>query len=60
MEFKTETEKRRALKKVEIAIDKMVDLQDDGVTLASVGRVLDSLRMLESDMEECTVARGAK
>ncbi len=48
MTFKTETEKRRAEKKVQIAIDKMVDLQDMGHGYDAVSRILDQLNNLET------------
>ena len=50
MKFNTETEKRRAEKKVQIAIDKMIDLQDMGAGTSSIERILDSLRSLESEV----------
>lgn len=46
----TQTEKDRAIKKVEIAIDKMVGLQDMGLGCDKVARLLDMLRSLESDI----------
>jgi hypothetical protein len=49
--FKSETEKRRAEKKVQIAIDKMIDLEDMGAGCDAVARLLDSLRLLESTIE---------
>jgi len=42
----TNTEKERALKKVEIAIDKMVDLQDMGFGCEKVARSLEKLNAL--------------
>ena len=45
----TRTEQERAIKKVEIAINKMVDLQDMGQGDAQVTRILEMLNSLESD-----------
>lgn len=48
--MKTETEKARALRKVEIAIDKMVDLQVMGFGCDSVSRILEMINRLESEI----------
>ena len=43
----TQTEKDKALKKVEIAIDKMIDLQQDfDLNTMQMSRILDSLNSL--------------
>ena len=42
----TQTEKDKALKKVEIAIDKMIDLQDTGLGNDRIQRILDELNNL--------------
>ena len=42
----TNTKKMQALKKVEIAIDKMVDLQDMGLGDETIARILEKLNML--------------
>jgi hypothetical protein len=42
----TNTDRARAEKKVEIAIDKMVDLQDMGLGSDSVTRILEALNHL--------------
>jgi len=42
----TNTKKMQALKKVEIAIDKMVDLQDMGLGDEMIARILEKLNML--------------
>lgn len=39
----TNTERDRAIKKVEIAIDKMIDLQDMGFGNDNIGRILERL-----------------
>ena len=49
----TYTRQDRAVKKVQIAIDKMIDLSDDFPELSSgeratIGHILDSLRSLEN------------
>lgn len=46
----TYTEKERAIKKVHIAIDKMVDLQDMGFGTVEVQEILDKLNALESSI----------
>lgn len=45
---KTQTEKEKARKKVEIAIDKMVDLQDMGFGCDAVTRILERLNEFET------------
>lgn len=47
----THSEIDRAVKKVQIAIDKMIDLQDMGYGDENVRRILDKLRMLEIAIE---------
>jgi len=47
----TQTEKDRAIKKIEIAIDKMVDLQDMGFGCNAVARVLETLNSLRGDID---------
>ncbi len=47
----THTEVDRAVKKVQIAIDKMVDLQDMGHGDEMIERILDQLNMLEWKIE---------
>lgn len=42
----TRTEKEKAEKKVEIAIDKMVDLQDAGFGCDAITRILEQLNSL--------------
>lgn len=49
--MKTRTEKERAVKKVEIAIDKMVDLQDAGFGCDTVARILELLNRLRAQVE---------
>ena len=44
----TQTQKDKATKKVEIAIDKIIDLQDMGIEGNECERVLDALRSLET------------
>jgi len=46
----TQSEKDRAEKKVQIAIDKMVDLQDIGFGSMQVTRILDALNELETEI----------
>ena len=46
----TYTEKEKAIKKVQIAIDKMVDLQDMGFGTVKVQEILDRLNALESSI----------
>lgn len=60
MTFDTQTQKDRAQKKVEIAIDKMIDLQDMGAGCDTVERVLDSLRSLGSTIDLANVRRVSK
>ena len=43
---RTKTDNTRARKKVEIAIDKMVDLQDMGYGTDAIARILDKLNIL--------------
>ena len=57
MTFANETEKRRAEKKVEIAIDKMIDLQDMGAGCDTVSRVLDSLNSLASQINAARTSK---
>lgn len=47
---KTQTERDRAEKKVEIAIDKMVALQDAGFGCDKVSRVLEMLNSLQREI----------
>ena len=49
--MKTQTEKDRAIKKVEIAIDKMVDLQDAGFGCDETARILEMLNRLRGNIE---------
>lgn len=49
---KTPTEKARAEKKVQIAIDKMIDLQDAGFACDAVTRILEQLNALENRIRE--------
>lgn len=44
------TEKEKAIKKVQIAIDKMVDLQDMGLGNDNVARILERLNSEESEL----------
>lgn len=44
----TQTQKDRAIKKVEIAIDKMIDLQDMGFRWDDVARILEMLNSLQN------------
>jgi len=55
MTFQTQTDKNRAWKKVLIAIDKMIDLEDMGAGCDAVARLLDSLRGLESTIAAADV-----
>ena len=48
MKKHTQREKDRAEKKVQIAIDKMIDLKDMGFGCETIERILDKLRHLES------------
>lgn len=43
--------KIRAIKKIEIAIDKMIDLQDAGIEGNKIERILDLLRELENTID---------
>lgn len=45
--MKTEAQRQRAIKKVQVAIDKMVDLQDMGLGCEIVSCVLDQLWKLQ-------------
>lgn len=47
----TQRERERAQKKVEIAIDKMVDLQDMGFGTSAVEEILSALNALERRIE---------
>ena len=49
--MKTRTEKERAIKRVEIAIDKMVALQDSGWGCDVVQRIIDQLNSLRTAIE---------
>jgi len=49
--MKTKSEKNKALKRVERAIDAMVDLMDMGFGTGDVQRVLDSLNHIRSQIE---------
>lgn len=42
----TQTEKDRANKKIEIAIDKLIDLQDEGLGSDKIQRALDILNSI--------------
>ena len=42
---------RRAIKKVEIAIDKIIDLQDDGFGCDATARILERLNELQSGLQ---------
>lgn len=44
----TQTEKDKAIKKVQIAIDKMIDLQDMGFGQDIVSRIIEQLNTLEA------------
>ena len=48
----TQTEKYKALKKVEIAIDKMIDLQDMDIEANEAQRLLDKLNLLWSKINQ--------
>jgi hypothetical protein len=51
--------KEKAIKKVQIAIDKMVDLQDDFIDNPdSIVRILEALRTLESRITESKMKNG--
>lgn len=53
--------KSKAVKKVQVAIDKMVDLHDmdiDEILRGKVIRVLESLRSLEASIDGCRVKKG--
>jgi hypothetical protein len=53
--------KQKAVKKVQVAIDKMMDLQDmdiDEGTRSAVIRVLESLRSLENRIDAAKVRNG--
>ena len=52
----TQNERNRAEKKIQIAIDKMIDLQDLGFGCEDIERILDRLRTLEIDV--CTKDYG--
>lgn len=52
---KTQREKDRAEKKCEIAIDKMVALQDSGFGCDTVTRVLDLLNSLQSQIRRAPI-----
>lgn len=43
--------KNRAIKKIEIAIDKMIDLQDAGYGCDKIQRILDLLNELTTNIE---------
>ena len=45
-----QTEKNRAIKKIEIAIDKMVDLQSLGFGCDKITRILEQLNSLTTDI----------
>ena len=47
--------KSAALRKVEIAIDKMIALQDGGRSCDKVSRILESLNGLRSDIESGSI-----
>jgi hypothetical protein len=51
--MKTQTEKDRAEKKVQIAIDKLIDLQGMGFCREEAERILDALRHLETRVRSC-------
>ena len=44
--------KNQAIKKVQIATDKMIDLQDAGLGCDLVSRILEKLNSLENRMED--------
>lgn len=46
------TEKEKATKKVEIAIDKMIDLQDMGFGNDNIARILERLNHLQTEVYE--------
>lgn len=48
---KSKREKDRAVKKIEIAIDKMIDLCDMGFGCDSTNRILDKLNSLKYEIE---------
>jgi len=50
MKKHTQTKKDKAIKKIEIAIDKMVDLQDMGFGCDAIARVLEKLNGLRNDI----------
>lgn len=52
----TQTQKERAVKKVEIAIDKMIDLQDMGLGTDEVARILDLLGSLQGRFQNSVSA----
>lgn len=60
MMFRTKTEKRRVAKKVEIAIDKMIDLQDDGHGCDAISRILEQLNSLSTDIEVAPVGSAKR
>ena len=47
----TKKEIRRAIRKIEIAIDKIIDLQDDGFGCDATARILESLNALLSELQ---------
>ncbi|MBL4656242.1 MAG: hypothetical protein JKY33_10520 [Bacteroidia bacterium] len=51
----TNTKIERAVKKVQIAIDKLIDLQGMGFDSSEIDRALEILRNLEYDIEETLV-----
>jgi len=57
MKYLTQAKKDKAIKKIEIAIDKMVDLQDMGIGWNAVQRILDALNGLRVDIDTEVIYR---